>query len=157
MRKKAFRHKYSSCNIYSSSDCRRTRHSLLDSSWWDASNDCIFMSLASIDNELYLNVSKQKNANIFLSIEARDMKIPPFDMSCIDELNKLCFIFLWTIVIETRWYFWHVIIHKIEKKKHFGINIQTAISTYPVIVEEWDITCWIRHNEMHLMMVFICL
>jgi hypothetical protein len=53
-------------------------------------------------DEIFPNFLKQKNANIFSSIEARDMKILPFDASCIDESNKLRFIFLSPIATETR-------------------------------------------------------
>ena len=59
------------------------------------------MFLALINNELFLNISKQKNANIFLSIEAKDMKILSFDMSYHNESNKLYFILLQSIFIET--------------------------------------------------------
>ena len=41
-----------------------------------------------------------KNVNNFLSIDAKDMKIPPLDASHYDESNKLWFIFLRPIDYE---------------------------------------------------------
>ena len=55
------------------------------------------MSLASIDDELSSNISKQKNANNFPYIDVREMKMPPFDASHNDESNELLFIFLRSI------------------------------------------------------------
>ncbi len=82
------------CIILLSSDRRNMKHSTLESSNWDASNGdhCIF--LGSIDNKLLLKVSKMKNVNNFPSINARKIKIPPFNVSGYDDSKKLYFIFL---------------------------------------------------------------
>ena len=58
------------------------------------------MSLASIVNEIFPNISKQKSANNFLSIAARDMKIPSFDASRHDESNELCLVLLRSLGAE---------------------------------------------------------
>ena len=76
-------------------------HSLLESSIRDASNGGRFMALASIDSELSMKNSKQENANNSASIYARAIERPPFDASRIDDSNKLRFIFLRPIDIET--------------------------------------------------------
>ena len=55
------------------------------------------MSLPSIDDEISSNISKQKNANNFPSIDGREMKMPLFDASRNDESNELLFIFLRSI------------------------------------------------------------
>ena len=61
-------------------DRRRTNNS--------ASNGSIFMSLASIDGKLFAFYALETFANNFLSIDARDMKILPFDVHRHDESNK---------------------------------------------------------------------
>ena len=48
------------CIISSSSDQRITKRSSLDSSWYDASNGGLYMSLGSIDDELYPKFKKNK-------------------------------------------------------------------------------------------------
>ncbi len=68
---------------------RRTNNSSLDSSWRCASNGSIFISLASIDGKLFTFYALETFANNFLSIDARDMKIPPFDAHRHDESNEL--------------------------------------------------------------------
>ena len=78
-----------------------TKHSSLESPIRDASNGGRFMALASIDSELLTKVSKHKNVNNSASIYAKAMKRPPIDASRIDDSNKLCFIFLRPIDIET--------------------------------------------------------
>ena len=47
------------------------------------------MSLASIDGKLFAFYALETFANNFLSIDARDMKIPPFDAHRHDESNEL--------------------------------------------------------------------
>ena len=46
------------------------------------------MSLASIDEKLFAFYALETFANNFLSIDARDMKIPPFDAHRHDESNE---------------------------------------------------------------------
>jgi len=52
------------------------------------------MSLEEIDNKLFIKVKKRKIVNNSVSIDARDMCLPPFDASCNDELNELCYVSL---------------------------------------------------------------
>ena len=47
------------------------------------------MSLASIDGKLFAFYTLETFANNFLSIDARDMKISPFDAHRHDESNEL--------------------------------------------------------------------
>ena len=89
--------------------------SSLESSRWDASNGGRFMALALIDSELLTKVSKHKNVNNSVSINARAMKWPPFDTSHIDDSNELRFMFLRPIDIETPWYFVILILTKLLK------------------------------------------
>ena len=46
------------------------------------------MSLASIDGKLFAFYALETFANNFLSIDARDMKIPPFDAPGYDDSNE---------------------------------------------------------------------
>jgi hypothetical protein len=52
------------------------------------------MFLESIGSEIFSKVFKMKNVNNFPSIDARDMKIPPFDASPHDDSNELYFVLL---------------------------------------------------------------
>ena len=47
------------------------------------------MFLGSIDSKIFIKTFKMKNVNNFLSIGAKDMKIPPLDASHYDESNEL--------------------------------------------------------------------
>ena len=47
------------------------------------------MFLGSIDSKIFIKTFKMKNVNNFLSIGAKDMKIPPLDTSHYDESNEL--------------------------------------------------------------------
>jgi hypothetical protein len=66
-------------------------------------------------DEIFPNFLKQKNANIFSSIEARDMKILPFDASHHGESNKPCFVPLRSLDAKIIW-FKQFKINKIEKR-----------------------------------------
>jgi hypothetical protein len=46
------------------------------------------MSLGSVDEEIMPYFYKMKNVNNISSIDAIDMKLPPFDAPCYDESNK---------------------------------------------------------------------
>src|SRR5437763_16315431 len=81
-------------NISVPSDCRELKHSLMDSSLRDASNGGNYMSLLSIDAELYTFYCFKIFVNNSSPIEARDMKLLPLDASCNDESNELKFIIL---------------------------------------------------------------
>ena len=73
---------------------RKMNKGLLESPQRDASNGSIFMFLAFIDEKLsafyYLEILIDYSSNI----EARDMKIPPFDVSRHGDSDNLCFMFL---------------------------------------------------------------
>ena len=87
-------------------DHRRMKHSLFDSSWWDASNGGIFMSLASIDEKIFAFFCFETFGNISLTIDARDIKIPSLDASHHDESNKLCLVLLQSLDAEISWFNW---------------------------------------------------
>ncbi len=59
------------------------------------------MSLVSIDGKLFAFYALETFANNFLSIDARDMKIPPFDAHRHDESNELLCVLLRPIESET--------------------------------------------------------
>ena len=92
--KKYFFGKIKNRNISVPSDCKELKHSLMDSSLRDASNGGHYMSLLSIDAELYTFYCFKIFVNNSSSIEARDMKLLPLDASCNDESNELKFIIL---------------------------------------------------------------
>ena len=69
-------------------------YSLLDSSWRDALNGGIFMSLALTDEKLSTFYVLEILDNISVYIDSRIMKIPPFDAAHRDESNELRFILL---------------------------------------------------------------
>ena len=73
----------------------------LDSPYQDASNRSIFMSLGSVDKKLFANVYKQQNANNFLSINPRDIKILRLDAFYYGESNKPKIIKFQSLVVET--------------------------------------------------------
>ena len=85
-------HKYQ--GVTSSIDRRKMNNSSLDSSLRDASNDGIFMALASIDGMLFSFFNFEIFDNNSVSIDASDMKRPPLDAPCYDDSNKLRFILL---------------------------------------------------------------
>ena len=91
--------------ISTSHDQKIMKRSSLDSPWRDASNGGLYMSLGSIDNELFAKNSKEKNTNNFPSRDARDMNRPPFNAPRQDESNKLQHMSLRPIDGETPWYF----------------------------------------------------
>ena len=64
----------------------------LGSSLRDASNGGKLMSLALIDTELFTILCFLTLINNLLSIDSRDMYLPPFDASRYDESNELCFV-----------------------------------------------------------------
>ena len=66
----------------------------MESSRRDEFNGSRIMFLGAVDSELLVKITKMKNANNFSSIEARKIKIPPFDLSGYEDSEKLCFIFL---------------------------------------------------------------
>ena len=70
------------CQGGSSSMChKKTNNSLLDSPNQDASDGSKFMSLASVDEKLLAFYSLKTFNNYSLSIDARNMNLPPFDVS----------------------------------------------------------------------------
>ena len=80
--------------VTSSTDRRKMNNSSLDSSWQDASNGGIFISLASIDEKLFAFYVLETSAINLLTINAKGIQIPPLDASHHDESNKLCFVSL---------------------------------------------------------------
>ena len=132
------------------------KHSLLDSSWCDASNGSIFMSLASKDKKIFAFFCFKKFRYILSTINARDMQILPFDASHNDESNKLSFILLQSLDA------------KIFQFEYFGQNAFfknfvnfdiTNVTTFRwiLIVERWNAACSIRQYKTHRMAVFSCL
>ena len=83
-------HKYQGVTL--SFDCKNMNHNLLNLSLQDASNDGIFMSLASINENLFAFFDFEIFDNNSLSINAKDMKILSLDMSYYNEFNELLFI-----------------------------------------------------------------
>src|SRR5437764_9480421 len=78
------------CQGFSPSIGRRDfYYSSLDSSRQDASNGGRFMSLASLDGNLFAFYCFEFFENIFLSIDPRDIRRPPFNVHCHSESNKL--------------------------------------------------------------------
>ena len=69
--------------------CRDMDYSSLDSSWRDASNGGIYMSIASLDGKLFVFYCFENFENNSISIDSRNMKRPPFDASRHDESNEL--------------------------------------------------------------------
>jgi len=59
------------------------------------------MSLASIDETLFAIYVLEIFVNKFLSIDVRDIKIPPFDAHRHGDSNKLKFVLLCPIESET--------------------------------------------------------
>ena len=57
-------------------------------------NGGIFMSLALMDKKLFTFYVLETLNNNSVYIDARDMKIPPFDAAQRAESNELCFILL---------------------------------------------------------------
>ena len=70
---------------------------MLDSSNQDVSNGGKFISLMLIDEKLLVFEVLEFFNNSSLSIDAKNMKLSPFDASNYDEYNKLYFIFLWSL------------------------------------------------------------
>ena len=66
-------------------------YSLFDSSWRDALNGAIFIFVAFMDEKLFTFYCFETFDDCSLHIEARDMKIPPFDASRHGDSGKLCF------------------------------------------------------------------
>ena len=75
-------------------------HSLLDSSWWGTSNGGTFMFLGLVDDVLYSFYVLETFWNISLSIDHRNIKIPPLDAPGYDEFENLYFIFLRSLDVE---------------------------------------------------------
>src|SRR2546429_1991 len=67
-------------------------YSSLDSSCQDASSDSQFMSLASLEEKLFAFYYFEIFENIFLSINPRDIRRPPFDAHCHSKSNELHFV-----------------------------------------------------------------
>ncbi len=67
---------------------------MLDSSNQDVSNGGKFISLILIDEKLLVFEVLEFFNNSSLSIDAKNMKLPPFDVPNYDESNKLYFVFL---------------------------------------------------------------
>ena len=84
---------------------RKVCHSLLESPIQDASNGGCFMTLALVDAELFTFFCLEFFANNSTSTDARATKQLPFDASCYDDSNKLCFIILRSIDDETPCFF----------------------------------------------------
>ena len=79
-------------DVSPSINCRDMCYSSLDSSLQGALNDGHFMPLASLDGKLFTFKCFEIFANNSLSINARDIKRPPFDASRHDDSNELRFI-----------------------------------------------------------------
>src|SRR5437763_790803 len=67
-------------------------YSSLDSSCQDASNGSRFMSLASLEKKLFAFNCFEDFENKFLSIDAIDIKRPPFDAPHQVESNEMRFV-----------------------------------------------------------------
>ena len=74
--------------VLTSSDRRRMKQSLLESSWQDASNGDIFMSLALIDEKLSAFYCLETFAYNFLSSDSNDVKTLRLDAPGYDESNE---------------------------------------------------------------------
>ena len=74
--------------VLTSSDRRRMKQSLLESSWQDASNGDIFMSLALIDETLSAFYCLETFAYNFLSSDPNDVKTLRLDAPGYDESNE---------------------------------------------------------------------
>ena len=83
-------HKYQDDSSYT--DRKDLKHSSLGSPWRGASNGGIFMSLESIDEELFAFFCLQIFDDISRSTDPKDIKLPPFDASRCGESNGLCFV-----------------------------------------------------------------
>ena len=88
-------HKYQDGSSYT--DRRDLKHSSLESPWRGASNGGIFMSLGSIDEELFTFFCLQIFDDISRSTDPKDIKIPPFDASHHGDSNELCYKFLLSV------------------------------------------------------------
>ena len=88
---------------------------LADSSQQDGSNGGIFITLASIDDELFTFYCLKSFAINSLTIDPRNMIISPFDPSGYDESNKVCLAFFQSLGSEITWF-------KFLLKIHFFIN-----------------------------------
>jgi hypothetical protein len=74
--------------VSTSSDRRRMNQSLLESSWQDALNDGIFISLALIGKMLLALYCLETFVNNFSSVNPNDTKIQRLDASGYDDSNK---------------------------------------------------------------------
>ena len=74
----------------------------LDSSWQNAYNRSVFMSLGSIDEKLFAFFYFHIFTDISLSIDLRDMKWLSLDAPCYGESNELRFIVFQSLVHEIR-------------------------------------------------------
>src|SRR5947208_2083868 len=67
-------------------------YSSLDLPRQDASNGGLFMSLKSLDRKLFVFYCFEYFGNNTISIDSRNMKMPPFDASRYGESNKLQYV-----------------------------------------------------------------
>ena len=71
-----------------------------ESSQWDESNKLKFVTVESLDIEIYYKTPKSLKSNNFFNITSIDMKLLPFDSSQRDDSNKLNFIIIWSLDAE---------------------------------------------------------
>ena len=71
-----------------------------ESSQWDESIKLKFVTVESLDIEIYYKTSKSLKSNNFFNITSIDMKLLPFDSSQRDDSNKLNFIIIWSLDAE---------------------------------------------------------
>ena len=71
-----------------------------ESSQWDESNKPKFVTVESLDIEIYYKISKSLKSNNFSNIISINIKLLPFNSSQRDDSNKLNFIIIGSLDAE---------------------------------------------------------
>ena len=72
----------------------------LESSQWDDSIKLKFVTVESLDIEIYYKTSKSLKLNNSINIMPIDIKLLPFDSSQWDDSNKLKFVIIGSLDVE---------------------------------------------------------